>query len=41
MDNVDLKVSPQREPVRRMRLSEFDRIIGSLREAHSQRRGWR
>jgi hypothetical protein len=33
-----LTVYPQREPIRRMRLPEFDRIIDALREAHCQRR---
>jgi hypothetical protein len=33
-----LTVYPTREPVRRMRLPEFDRIIDALMEAHCQRR---
>jgi hypothetical protein len=36
-----LTVYPNREPVRRMRLPEFDRMIDTLVERHCQRRGRR
>jgi hypothetical protein len=36
-----LTVYPRREPVRRMRLPEFDRMIDALVEAHCRQRGRR